>query len=1416
MENKEYNLSNEQNNIWLIEKYYTNTNVNNIAGLINFKQSVDIELLKKSVNILVQKNEALRFRFINKNGELVQYVEKYIPFDIEVLEIQNTKEYIKEFAKTKFQIDKENLYHFEIIINKRNQEIKLISRFHHIITDAWSLSLIISEIIKIYSDLKNDVQISDDEFYPYTKFIENEESYINSERYYKDKAYWNEVYEAEPQILKFKNDKDKSDGYAERKQFKIDKKTSLNIKEFCDENSIRSYCFFLTCVQLLLNKKYNIDDAIIGNPFLNRKDKNEREAIGAFINTLPVRLKSSDEDIIIDLLRKNNRIALNCLRHEKYPYNEILDFVKNKYGINQNLYNVLFSYQNAKDNRKEADIEYSTEWIFNNIIADDLQIHIHDRDDNGVYYVVYDYKKNIFNASEIEEINKIYINILRQILNNKEIKVKEISILDENEKNIILNKFNNKKMNFEKELNLENIYNLILDLNASNLNKIAIKTENESITYKELFERVNKFANYLKTKYSVKENENIGIIAEKNINTIISILGVIKLNCTIIPIDPNYPAQRRKYMIENANVTTLLYTDNQLDDVEVDKKINVKYENYINEEQDTSRYNYNVNNNLYIIFTSGSTGNPKPVTISHKNMINLILNELKTNEFNLDNSKILQFATLSFDVSYQEIFTAFVSGSELVLIDDETKKDNNKLAKYIIDNQIDILFIPPRYLTYLAENKEAKDFAKNLRHIITAGEQLIITKSIEDLINKGIIIHNHYGPAETHVATIYIVDKNNIELKPPIGSAIYNSNVYILNKNLELCGIDIPGEIYISGDCVGNGYYNKKELTNERFIKDPYNEKYIMYKTGDLGKYDKNGNIYYLGRSDFQVKVNGYRIEIEEVEKKISQLQEVNSVCVVVEKDELERNKLVAYIKLNNEMDYNEFKEKISKVLPQYMIPSKFYLIDKMPLNVNGKVDKKQLEANKEIYKLFTAEHKVILPDNIIEEKILKCMEEVLNIKNISVLDDFFELGGDSLSAIALQVKLVEEDIILNTQEIYDNPTARKLYLYHNNKKVEEQKDEFKKIEFEQKKVEIKEKNNILLTGVTGFLGIHVLNELLKTDNTIYCIVRKSQTETPEERVLNRYKYYFGEDIKEIIDNKIFIIKGDLIKENLGIRSEKYNSLAEKIDIVINVAASVKHYGKRDYNFEHNVVSTKNIISFAKQSNAFFNHISTVGIAGNNLVDTNNCYKDSFSESDLIIGQKYNDNVYVSTKLQAEQEVIKAIQNNEIIGNIIRVGNLMNRYSDNKFQQNQDTNAFQNKIKEILKLNYLPNTLDNYSFDLTPVDLCAEAIIKLVFFNKYNNIYHVLNSKELNIEDISKILAKFNIKLDANKKITKSDIAHCKWLANDFILNNKRKIQIDSKKTQDLLSKLNFEWKNDEKYNIGVFKSIIGVAGQII
>lgn len=475
-------------------------------------------------------------------------------------------------------------------------------------------------------------------------------------------------------------------------------------------------------------------------------------------------------------------------------------------------------------------------------------------------------------------------------------------------------------------------------------------------------------------------------------------------------------------MIEKAKLNYILTDEpeeeQKITQIEISEK---KYENYPSKYE--KKIKYNINQNLYIIFTSGTTGNPKGIGLSHKNMLNLIYHEKEKTKIITKSNRILQFATMSFDVSYQEIFTALLSTSTLILVQEEIRKDSKKLTNYIEEKKIDTLFIPPAYLRLLTEEEQnVEKFKKNIKNIITAGEQLIITEGIKKLILAGIKIHNHYGPAETHVVTTYIVDENNIQEKPPIGTAISNTQIYILDKYNQSLPQYTIGQIAISGDQVGNGYIENPKLTNEKFITDPYTSE-KMYLTGDLGYIDEKGQINYIGRQDFQVKINGFRIELEEIDKVFMNIKSIqNAISIIIEENN--KKHIITYYTLKGEKSEKSIYEEIKKKLPNYMIPSRIIKLDKIPLTLNGKIDKKALPK----VNLLDTELELIEPKTQEEKRLAKIWSEIFSTKKISTNYNFFAIGGDSLLAIKMSAKIADEfQTEISVKDIFKTPVFSEL-----------------------------------------------------------------------------------------------------------------------------------------------------------------------------------------------------------------------------------------------------------------------------------------------------------------------------------------------------------------------------------------------------
>lgn len=1427
MSNELLELTGPQKSIYFTEQFFSDTSINNICGTLYIKERVDFKLLEKALNIFIQNNDSFNFKFKLDDGVMKQYLSHFVEFSPPLIDINNNNDLNKlqkELNDLPFNLYDSLLYRISLFRLPDNTGGFTIC-VHHLISDAWSFGLVIDEVIDIYSKLlKNENSF---EKYPsYIEYINSEQDYIKSDKFKKDKEFWQKSFSTLPEIAKIPGFSVQSNStLAKRKQFILDQKFLNSVNDFCEKNKISIYNFLMAIFAIYIGRVSNLDDFVIGTPVLNRSNFKEKHMTGMFISTIPLRIKIENSLKFTEFAKNLSDDLFSIYRHQKYSYENILQDVRKLDPSIPNLYDILISYQNMRSSKQESKIDFSSHWAATDHIASGINIHFFNIDNENHLDVAYDYQVSKYSEDDIINMHNRILYIIKQVISKKQIILNNIEIITPEEKHLILDVFNNTLKNYPKDKDIfETIANTALEFP----NRIAVETATDQITYEDLINTVYKLCNYLISK-NVTLNSNIGIVVNRNIETIVGILAILKLGGTIVPIDSGYPVDRINKIVKDADLRFILYQNDELNIDTPVNYVNIAYSSYSKE---STIFNYSFNNNiernLYIIFTSGSTGTPKGATISHKNMLNLIYFEKNCKAFPISNSRILQFATMSFDVSYQEIFSALLFGSTLVIVDEFIKKNSDMLLDYIIKKKINILFMPPAYLRILADtvfklNKKLTD----LKHIITAGEQLVITDSIKKLIeNKNITIHNHYGPAETHVVTTYTVTKDNITIKPPIGKPIYNTKIYILDKNKHISPINIPGEIYIYGDCVGNGYINNRKLTNASFVHLPF-EKGIFYKTGDIGVVKEDGSIYYLGRADFQCKINGFRIEIEEVEKAIISLPYISNAAVIIREIDNYGKHLVACVEANSDEDIKNIKSDLRKKLPEYMIPHNFIRLDKIALNMNGKVDKKLLKSYISSMNPIIEENKEKeLPHNEVQYTLLELFKKLLDNKFLDINDNFFDNGGDSLLAIRLQAEALQKKLRFSTQDVYNNPSVKELSkcisLDNAQNTSTDDSNEPQNLKLLPKDIVLKGNLNILLTGVTGFLSIHMLQQLLATTNhTIYCIIRPKSSENSIDRIRKRYIYYFSDDIDKYINSgRLYIFDGDLSRKNFNLTERDYKTLLSKIDIVINSAASVKHYGKREESLNSNVTIVQNLIDFCEKNNSVLNHISTIGIAGNDLTNTNCCFKDTFDENDLYIGQNYKSNVYVETKYIAEKLILGEINLDKINANIIRVGNLMNRYSDNKFQINADSNAFQNRILSFLLIKEFPMSLKKFSFDLTPVDVCADAIIKLVLYNKCNNIYHVFNSKKISSDYIANIFKSFGIDMnyvenkdffnDISNIVANSKSDNLKWIINDTEDLDAKRINVLSSKTENTLQLLDFNWNTvDNSYYSRVTESII-------
>jgi len=562
---------------------------------------------------------------------------------------------------------------------------------------------------------------------------------------------------------------------------------------------------------------------------------------------------------------------------------------------------------------------------------------------------------------------------------------------------------------------------------------VAVVFEEERLTYGELEERSNRLGHYLRKKGVVAETL-VPICIERSLEMVVGILGILKAGGAYVPVDGDYPEERIGYMLSDTGAGLAVSSRScrgglgegvevvELDEAEIAQQPSGPVGGVVRPEQ-----------LAYMIYTSGSTGLPKGTVMAHRSMVNLI--EWHRKGFGTgEGRRVLQFAALSFDVAFQEIFSTLCGGDTLVLLDEWLRRDSRALTEFLNDERIDRLFVPPMMLQGLAEYADISGVSPQTLHdVVAAGERLRITPEILALFNKlnGCRLHNHYGPTESHVVTALTLggDPSEWPAFPSIGRPIANTQIYVLNGQRQPVPVDVPGEIYIAGAGVACGYRGRPELTAQRFIDDPFrpDSGSRLYRTGDIGRWRDDGTLEYLGRNDDQVKLRGYRIELGEIEAQLARHLEVKDVAVIAREDIPGDKRLVAYIarRGENELNIEDVRAHLVGVLPEYMIPSAFVFLQALPLTPNGKLDRRALPVPEHGAYVNRPYH---APVGEIEAVLASICQDLLGVERVGRQDNFFELGGHSLHAMKLSARVAERlRVHLSVAAVFKYPTIEQL-----------------------------------------------------------------------------------------------------------------------------------------------------------------------------------------------------------------------------------------------------------------------------------------------------------------------------------------------------------------------------------------------------
>lgn len=1005
-----YTLTSPQQNIWNLQKYYEGTTISAICGAIYFKDELDTEILKGAINHIIKHQSGLRLHFCEINGQAMQEVSEYQYEEIPVLQFSDKealRQYVLHCAQKLTRLTDIPLYHFAIF--KLNGQTGIVTALSHLVSDAWTLSLIAKQISDAYWGLAQG-DPCDNKTWDYLDHLHAEKEYLASSRYEKDTNYWQEKYPAKPEPTTIKLCTATTTAItAKRITSTLGSELTERIGQFCKETSITPAVLFETTVILYLAKINPENQTVtIGTPVLGRHNAHEKDTAGMFISTMPLTIPVSASDTAEDLA---NRIAdshRELFRHQRYPYSGILRQLREKHDFTGNLYDVMVSYQNA-----QTGVDAETEWFSNGYSETPFVLHIDNRDNGSSYTWTVDYQTEVFRQeAEVQLVMDRLEHILRQILTNSKATVREISIIPNTEYQRMIYDFNDTAADYPKD---KCIHELFCEQAVRTPDSPALIFEDQIFTYRQLDEMSNSLAHTLR-EIGVDRNDIVPIIAKRSWHIIVAMLGIFKAGGAYMPVDPDYPEDRIRYMLSEVVPKAVLSYGYNLNVAE--KTIDLGDFDFGNNVVPINNIN-DVADSFGIIFTSGSTGRPKGSILCHQGAVNFAYaNDVKYTKCN----GYLSMATITFDAFFVETVCPIIRGIPCILANRKEQFESDAFAALLRKHVCLNMFSTPTRLLRLISDWSDKSSLQNLQCISVGGE--IFPSELYEVFadyRDYVRIFNVYGPTEATIEVSQKYIKNN---NITIGCPIANTQIYILDKNCRPFPIGIAGELCISGDGVGKGYLNRPELTDEKFVPNPFIPGKTMYRTGDLARWRADGEIEFLGRIDTQVKIRGLRIELGEIESVMAQFPGISIAVAADKRDDNGRQYLVGYYTAETTIDEVVLRQHLSAKLPKYMVPNYFVHLEKLPMTPSGKIDRKNLPLPH-----FAAQAtEYVPPETETEKQFCDIWSELLHMERVGKTDDFFELGGDSLMAISVLSKIKSVfQAELSIRDVMENPVLEQL-----------------------------------------------------------------------------------------------------------------------------------------------------------------------------------------------------------------------------------------------------------------------------------------------------------------------------------------------------------------------------------------------------
>nr|MDZ8168143.1 amino acid adenylation domain-containing protein [Nostoc sp. CmiSLP01]MDZ8284553.1 amino acid adenylation domain-containing protein [Nostoc sp. ChiSLP01] len=1028
---------------------------------LRFTGQLNIAALEQCLNEIVRRHEIFRTTFPAADGRLFQVIHPAWPVNLKVVDVQTVPKSEQEAevqrlfdaeVQKPFYLDKLPLVRW-LLLKLSDQEHLLIHIEHHMVHDGWSFNnVFLNEFLALYQAFclgkpsplpELTLQFAD--------YAHWQREWVKSEEAQAQLAFWQQKLSGSPPLLELPYDRPRPveqtyNGTQIRVELPITLCESLRVLSRQEGTTL--FMTTLAAFLIVLRRYTAQEDLCVGTAVANRRMRETEQLIGMIVNNLVLRTDLSGNPTFRELLERVRQVTLEAFANEDLPFDKVVEVLKPIRNLSYNpLFQVMFSFHDSP----RPDLTLSGLNITTNVALSnkstkfDLDVVLIPQYGEGKgITAIWEYNTDLFDAATIQQMVEQYQNLLEKIVANPEQQISDLPLLTQSQQQLLM-EWNQTHKEYSTNECIHKLFEAQVELTPD---AVAVEQDGQRLTYRELSDRANKIAHYLQS-LGVKPETLVGICVERSLNAIAGLLGILKAGGAYVPLDPAYPQERIAEIIADTQLGFLLTQDKFQEKLlgytrkticlDTDWEIIATHStaNPISEVQ--------LNNLAYIIYTSGSTGKPKGVTIEHRSLMNFAIAAI--DEYGIKASdKVLQFASICFDTSIEEIFPCLCVGATLVLRTEEILNSSEDFWRCCQKWQLTVLDLPTAYWHQLVTELKPQDsrIPQGLRTVIIGGEAVQLEKvqhwhSCVAHLSPVPELFNTYGPTEATVVT-------TLERLTPeatfvsIGRPISNAQVYVLDQYLQPAPIGVPGELHIGGAGLARGYWQRPELTNEKFVSNALQSRGAgeqgsrganedqssrLYKTGDLVRFRKDGKLEYLGRVDNQVKIRGFRIELGEIEAVLRQHPQVLQVVVIAHEDTPGQKRLVAYVVPQKpQPTTNELRDFLKQKLPHYMIPTTFMVLESIPMTSNQKVDYRALPTPD-----FSrsVEDKFIAPRTLIEEKLVAIWSEVLRVENVGIHDNFFELGGDSILSIQLISKANQAGIQIAAKQLFKYQTIAEL-----------------------------------------------------------------------------------------------------------------------------------------------------------------------------------------------------------------------------------------------------------------------------------------------------------------------------------------------------------------------------------------------------